>query len=345
MDMNAPRSNPYVRDILGQPEALSHTAERLPGTREANSIAVRSTGRLILTGMGASFHALIPVYYTLIRRGRQDVHLVETSELVHGLLGLVTSETTVVVTSQSGRSAEIVTLLSTIPSDVTVIGVTNTDDGTLASDADVVILTDAGVEHSVSSKTYTTALLALEWVGRALCGTSPGRLADGLSAVGPSVAAYLERWDRSVAEMEAMLGESTSVILVGRGTSLASVGMGALVLREASHVQATGMSSAAYRHGPIDMASPNEFVFAFAGGEDTRPYVERLVEDVRLYGGVAGLVRAGTGSDPLTIPAGAPWMRPILEILPAQVLTVAAAERHGRRAGEFSHIGKVTTVE
>ena len=184
MDMNAPRSNPYVRDILGQPEALSHTAERLPGTREANSIAVRSTGRLILTGMGASFHALIPVYYTLIRRGRQDVHLVETSELVHGLLGLVTSETTVVVTSQSGRSAEIVTLLSTIPSDVTVIGVTNTDDGTLASDADVVILTDAGVEHSVSSKTYTTALLALEWVGRALCGTSPGRLADGYRRLG-----------------------------------------------------------------------------------------------------------------------------------------------------------------
>jgi len=343
--MNAPRSNPYVRDILGQPEALSRTIERLPGARESGGIAARSTGRLILTGMGASFHALIPLYYALVRRGRGDVHLVETSELVHGLLDLVTPGAVIVATSQSGRSAEIVSLLSVIPPDVTVIGVTNTSDGTLASDADVVILTDAGEEHSVSSKTYTTALLALEWVGRVLGGTSSDRLTRGFSAVAPSFAAYLERWDRSVGEMGEMLGESMSVTLVGRGESLASTGMGALILREASHAPATGMSSAAYRHGPIDMASPDEFVLAFAGAADTRPFIEHLVEDVRSYGGTAGLVRAGDESDPLTIPVTAPWMGPILEILPVQVLTVAVAERTGRRAGEFSHIGKVTTVE
>jgi glucosamine--fructose-6-phosphate aminotransferase (isomerizing) len=345
MDMNAPRANPYVRDILGQPEALSRTIDRLPGAGSADGIAARSTGRLILTGMGASFHALVPLYYALVGHGRVDVHLVETSELIHGLLGLVTPGATVVATSQSGRSAEIVTLLSAVPSDVTVIGVTNNGDGTLASDADVVILTDAGEEHSVSSKTYTTALLALEWVGRVLVGTGSDRLTEGLAAVVPSAATYLEHWDRSVGEIRAMLGEATSVTLVGRGPSLASVGMGALVLREASHFPATGMSSAAYRHGPIDMASPGEFVFAFAGDTDTRPLVERLVADVRSYGGVAGLVHAGDGSGPLTISAAAPRLSPILEMLPVQALTVAVAERDGRRAGEFSHIGKVTTIE
>ena len=342
--MNSPRSNPYIQDILSQPEALSRTLERLPGVRESAEIAAHATGRLVLTGMGASFHALLPLYYTLVRRGH-DVHLVETSELVHSLLPLITPGTAVVATSQSGRSAEIVALLAAIPSKTTVIGVTNTGDGPLAAAADAVILTSAGEEHSVSSKTYTTALVALEWLGRILTGSDARRVAGGLESVVSPVDAYLREWDRSVDEMMGTLGDSTSIMLVGRGASLASTGMGALIVREASHVVATGMSGAAYRHGPIDMASSREFVFAFAGDGGTMPLMERLVDDVRSYGGLAGLVHADERPGTLAIPAGPPWMAPVLEILPTQVLTVALAARSGRSAGEFSHIGKVTAAE
>ena len=76
----------YLGDILNQPQALENTLATLGSSKELQSLAVRlgkgNFQRVVLTGMGSSFHALHPLNLQLIRHGHTAV-MVETSELVH----------------------------------------------------------------------------------------------------------------------------------------------------------------------------------------------------------------------------------------------------------------------
>ena len=55
------------------------------------------------------------------------------------------------------------------------------------------------------------------------------------------------------------------LFLVGQGASLAAVGTGAGIVKEADHFHGEGMSSAAFRHGPFEMLSDETFVLVFGG--------------------------------------------------------------------------------
>ena len=61
----------YLRDLLDPPEALRRTYQGLDGDRgmlqAANSL--RSSGRIVLTGMGSSLYALYPLYLKLLDAG------------------------------------------------------------------------------------------------------------------------------------------------------------------------------------------------------------------------------------------------------------------------------------
>jgi len=71
------------------------------------------------------------------------------------------------------------------------------------------------------------------------------------------------------------------LFLVGRGLSLAAVGTGALIVNEADHFHAEGMSSAAFRHGAFAMVDEETFVVVFAGDGKTQSLNGKLLEDVR----------------------------------------------------------------
>ena len=66
--------------------------------------------RILLTGMGASYYGLYPAWLHLAAAGLPAIW-VDTAELVHHAPALVTGRTLLWISSQSGRSAEIVALL------------------------------------------------------------------------------------------------------------------------------------------------------------------------------------------------------------------------------------------
>jgi glucosamine--fructose-6-phosphate aminotransferase (isomerizing) len=105
------------------------------------------------------------------------------------------------------------------------------------------------------------------------------------------------------------------------------------------------MSSAALRHGPLEMLSQDCFVMVFAGAAKTRPLNLRLYEELRAEGILAGWVEMGNGSGPFDLPQAPERLRPILEILPVEMMTLALARLRGRTAGNFERGSKVTTTE
>ena len=127
---------PYLQDILSEPPALQDTLQRLEMPKALERLATRlgrkSYQRIVLTGMGASFHALYPITLQLVARGFTAI-MVETSELVHYQSRFLDSTSLIIVVSQSGQSAEVVRLLEQNRSRAALIAVTNNPDSSLAN--------------------------------------------------------------------------------------------------------------------------------------------------------------------------------------------------------------------
>jgi glucosamine--fructose-6-phosphate aminotransferase (isomerizing) len=338
----------YLRDILRQPQALENTLANLRTSRPLGDIATRLNKgrfqRVVLTGMGSSFHALHPLNLELISHGFTAI-MMETSELLHYGKRLLGPMTLAIAVSQSGRSAETVGLMKTNRRRCPVIAVTNTPDSPLAKHADAAVVTGAGREFSVSCKTYVATLMALKWLGDALCERNLQRTYRELSHASPAVVSYLADWKDHVRVLAQTLRGSRHLFLAGRGASLATVGTGALIVKESDHFPAEGMSSAAFRHGPFEMLGSGSCVVVFAGDPQTRNLNERLTRDIRQRGGRAELVGQNAPLPWCRVAGHGPGVRQILEILPVQMITLALAAIAEREPGRFEIASKVTTAE
>ncbi|HEY2013145.1 MAG TPA: SIS domain-containing protein [Bryobacteraceae bacterium] len=330
----------YLRDILAQPRALEDTLAGL----ERGTWAEKPFERAVLTGMGGSYWALHPLHLDLLQRGWDSV-LMETSELIHVLPSLLDSRTLLIAVSQSGRSAEIVRLMEVKKPDCFTVAITNTPDSPLALRANAVVLTHAGVEFTVSCKTYVATLMALKWVADLLAGRDLDRSEKELSHAAPAVAAYLERWRDHVEAAIAELSGARRLFYLGRGTSLAAAGTAGLITKESAHFHAEGMSAAAFRHGPMEMLDASLYALVFAGDAATAGLNRRLAADIVAEGARAAL--AGEDAEPglFRLPRVPASVRPIVEILPVEMMTLALAELSGREAGKFERATKVTETE
>jgi glucosamine--fructose-6-phosphate aminotransferase (isomerizing) len=270
--------------------------------------------------------------------------MVETSELVHYKNRFFDPKTLIVAVSQSGQSVEMVRLAEVNRKRSAVIAVTNTPESPLVEHATAALFTQAGAEFSVSCKTYVTALMALKWLGDILCQRDVQRSRRELKHAAPAVAAYLADWKEFVLRLARELDDIRHLFLVGRGGSLAAVGTGALIVKESDHFHAEGMSSASFRHGPFEMLSEETFVLVFSGDAKTRDLNLRLLTDIKQQGGRAELIGEKASLECFRLTDGG-GIRPILEVLPVQMITLALAALAGREPGKFELATKVTTTE
>ena len=342
-------SQGYLRDILQQPAALDSTRLQLEEGLALNNLPERLAAgdfrRIILTGMGSSFHGLYPLFYTLIAHGLPAL-MMETGELIHHAARLLNAESLVVAVSQSGRSAEIVRLLAQAALQSTpVLGVTNSPGSPLDRLSAARVLTAAGEEATVSCKTYVSSLMALNWLADVLTGSHLENARRVSRKTAPVVQDYINAWQSHTTALEKNLAGIEHVFLVGRGSSLAACGTGGLITKESAHVHAEGMSSAALRHGPLEMLGPTSFVMVFAGAALTRSLNAGLYEELRGMGIPAGWVDMAPEAGPFALPSADESLRPILEILPVEMMTLALARLRGRTAGIFETGSKVTVVE
>lgn len=337
---------PYLADILDQPRATAATVEGLvphPGLDAlGRGLKNGHWRRIVLTGMGGSHAILEPLHIDLVRAGFECV-TVETSEILYSMPALLGAETALLVVSQSGASAEIVRLFERRRG-AFVAGVTNTPGSPLDQCADLVIRTRAGEEATVSTKTAVSSMAALHWIGASLSGADLPAAHRDLETLAPAIGEYLACWRAHVEDLAARLSGVRHVFVAGRGRSLAAAMLGGMMHKEAAHVHGEGMGCAALRHGPFEMLGPDVFVLVFEGDPEVSAMNRGLVNDVLATG--AGAALCGTcGEGPFRLPDTPEALRPIVELLPPQMMTLAMAGLKGRRPGEFERIEKVTRVE
>jgi glucosamine--fructose-6-phosphate aminotransferase (isomerizing) len=86
-------------------------------------------------------------------------------------------------------------------------------------------------------------------------------------------------------------------------------------------------------------------ILVFTGTGDAVPLNERLIRDITAMGGRVISVSPTAQSEPFRLPDVQEEFLPLVEILPVQLLTLAIGKAKDMKAGEFRHMGKVTTIE
>jgi len=349
--------DPFLAEIVGQPEALRRAAAALPDQRSVldrlreAGIAART---VIFTGMGASYDACYPAVNDLAARGLPALH-VDTAELLHFRRGILGPRTLLVIVSQSGESAEIVKLTTETAkqsSRPVVVSVTNGLSNDLAKSADIALDTRAGAEIGPSTKTFVASLVTLSAVASLLAGDEVDAVIDRTRAAAESAARAAERLLTEAAtfaeELESRLGARDVTVVLGRGPARAAAEMGALTLKECG-VMAESLESAAFRHGPLELAGPDMAALLLATEPETRHLDLGLARDL-VEAGAAVLVvtphgEAPKGAYPVATGDQDRALLPAVSILPVQLLAWRLTVKSGRTPGTYVRASKVTTHE
>ena len=347
--------NPYILDILSQPAAL-HTAldkfDPAPLAPLASAIPRGDFDRIVLTGMGGSLYAAYPAWLTLAAAGSPAIWI-DTSELIHHTPGVVTPRTLCWLFSQSGKSAEIVSALelAKIARPAGLLASVNDLESPLAKAVETLgemstnIPIHADVEKTVSTRTFINMLAISQLAALALLGQDVDSPRSALKQGANAMESYLSTWGTHVTDLAEQVGFPKRLAILGRGPSMAAVYGGALILGEASKFLAVPYQAGEFRHGPMELASPDLTVLLLAGASETRDLNLRLFRDLRGYNVNAFWVGTGTNERQIELPEVPELGLPLIEMLPIQLLSIHFARQIGVEPGHFFRTGKITLSE
>jgi glucosamine--fructose-6-phosphate aminotransferase (isomerizing) len=331
----------FLAEIGGQPDALRRAARALldqRGTIEAVRDAGRHAGSVVFTGMGASYDACYPAVNELAVHGVLALQI-DAAELLHFRSQVLSPATVLVLVSQSGRSAEVVRLLDALderPERPVVLSVTNGLENPLAEHADLRLDTRAGAEEGPSTMTFVSSLVQLAAVAGALSERSGADPIERASAAAHEASEAVETVldDETLAPRIADAVDQETLVVLARGPARAAAEMGALTLKECG-VTAESYETAAFRHGPFELAGPGLCAVVVADLAGTGASVVVVSSEGDVPQGALGV----------RIPSVDRLLSPAVSIVPIQLLAWRLASARGRVPGVYTRASKVTTRE
>lgn len=331
-----------AQDILGQGESLGSAlryqfGEGAATLKEAASL-LRSRKRVLISGIGASLFASIPLEYSLCSLGI-DAVAIEAGELLHYRHDAFADAVAVIV-SRSGESIEVARLLAVLKGRQPIIGISNEPQSLLAQSADVSINISSRPDEMVAIQTYTATLLALHLLAGAVV-NSMNATREKLEALEPELSCLVQSNMDARFQWDAFFDSDFPVYLLARGPSCASAFEGALLFNEVAKSPAIGMAIASFRHGPVEVVDSRFKGLVFAPQGRTREINLALARDLTAFGGHVRVI----GPPPQHLSAG-DWcptpdvpeaLAPLFEIVPAQVAALRLAELRGIAPGSFRY--------
>lgn len=344
----------FEDDLPNQGDVLQGVLDRYGGDDPGLAQIVRLAAdapAVAFVGMGSSRSAsLAPADRLALLR---PTTAYEAGELLHyGLRGIAPG-TLVVLTSQSGRSAETLEVARRLRAAGTtrLVTVTNDPVSPLAELADVTLPILAGHEMTVSTRTFVTSFAVLHAIADALGAPEPW-LPAARAARLPALLAGLARDLAPAGAAARRFGACRSLVVVGRGPGLAAADYGALIVKETAAFHAEAMAGGSFRHGPFEMSGPGLGLVVLAPDGPTRDLLVRVAADASALGSPAWLLAmredgaASTEALGTTlVPAVAEPLAPIVLAARLQALAAALATERAREPGVLTRSQKVTDVE
>lgn len=331
----------FLQDILRQPDEMRGALKFLGGAGRARleeaANAIRNARSTYLTGIGASWNAALSAS-TLFHLGARPVYLQDAAELLH--FSRLPPGAVVVVISRSGRSIEVVKLLAKARDrGATVGGITNSEDGPLAREAQIALVVPATPDHGISVNTYSTLGIAAAVLASVTTGDFDNDLVQSISDALAGTSRILSTWQHQLAETT-WLKPSGTYYFLARGCSLGSCHEARLLWEEGAKSPATAMGTSTFRHGPQEMTKEGTRFGIWIDSESMRDEDLAVARDLRRLGASVMLIGQSLPEDAgdlvFQLPEVPANWQFLIDIVPAQLAAESLARLSGVDPDSFN---------
>jgi glucosamine--fructose-6-phosphate aminotransferase (isomerizing) len=356
-----------LKEINEQPltirNALRGRLNSEEGTARLNGLnlqieELQHINRIIITACGTSWHAALIGEYLIEEYARIPVEVEYASEFRYRS-PIIDDGTVVFAISQSGETADTLAALREAKrKGATVLGVCNVVGSTIARETDGGVYIHAGPEIGVAStKAFTSQITVLSLIAillarmRNMSAEEGDQLIDALRNLPELVEEVLDKNDQVKAIAEKYY-QADNFLYLGRGINFPVALEGALKLKEISYIHAEGYPAAEMKHGPIALIDDRMPAVVIAVKDAVYEKVISNIEEIRARNGrVIAIATEGDEKikelvdDVIYIPESIPFVSPILNIIPLQLLAYHMAVLRGCHVDQPRNLAKSVTVE
>jgi len=351
-----------LKEIHEQPVCLKNSLRLQEQYLELMTTFLDRAGEVFLVACGTSYHACLAASYMFSKLAFLATHPVIASEFVEQHGRSVNIDSTLLVVSQSGETADTLAALEHARlRAATILGLTNIIGSTLTRVSRVYVCQQSGPEIGVAAtKTFTTQLSVLAQLALRLA-KKRGKISheeieqleEQLEQI-PSIAeTILRTQETQIKQLAKKYRNKPCFFFLGRGISSATALEGRLKLLEIAYVPSIAFPAGESKHGPISLIEPGFPVIFICPKDETRKTVMGNIMEMKARGAsIIAIIEEGDeevksiANDYVEIVKGVPEvLSPILYVIPLQLFAYYMAVEKGCDPDMPRNLAKSVTVK
>ena len=351
-----------LKEIHEQPLCLRNTLRLQDKYLELMTTFLDRAGEVFLVACGTSYHACLAASYMFSKLSFLATHPVVASEFVEQHGKSVNIDSTLLVVSQSGETADTLAAVETARlRAATVLGLTNIVGSTLTRVARVYICQQSGPEIGVAAtKTFTSQLSVLSQLAVRLA-KKRGKIShveiedieESLEQIPDIVEHTIEDKEEKMKQLAKKYRGKQAFFFLGRGVSSAVALEGKLKLMEISYIPSLAYPAGESKHGPISLIEDG-FPVVFICPKDSthRSIIGNIMEMKARGASIIAIVEKGDekikklADDYIEIGTELPEiLSPIPFVVPLQLFAYYMALEQGCDPDRPRNLAKSVTVK
>lgn len=344
-DANLVEKNGYETYMLKE---IHEEAEVIKKTSEASiDFDITKYDEIDIVACGSAYHAGLVGKYMIEKLCNIKVNVCIASEYQYDK-HFYKGKTLVIAISQSGETADTkkcVNIANNIGVDT--LGIVNVKGSSIARICKHVIYTLAGPEIAVATtKAYLAQITTL--ILLAVKNSKEKINAEDLQKLPYYIETLINKDYTSLANM---LYIKDDIYFIGRGIDYALCMEGSLKLKEISYIHSEAYAAGELKHGTISLISEGTPVIVVATSDELYLKTISNAKEVKARGAYVILVtdkeviNEGVYDELISIPKVTEELRPILTIIPLQLISYEVAKLKGNDIDKPKNLAKSVTVE
>jgi len=337
-EMAVKRGYPHfmLKEIHEQPICLKNSLRLQDQYLELMTTFLDRAGEVFLVACGTSYHACLAASYTFSKLAFLATHPVIASEFVEQHGRSVNIDSTLLVVSQSGETADTLAAVEHARlRAATILGLTNVIGSTLTRVSRVYVCQQSGPEIGVAAtKTFTTQLSVLAQLALRLA-KKRGKISheeieqleEQLEQIPTFAENILRTREKQIKQLAKKYRDKPCFFFLGRGISSATALEGRLKLLEIAYVPSIAFPAGESKHGPISLIEPGFPAIFICPRDETRKTVVGNIMEMKARGAsIIAIIEEGDeeiksiADDYVEIVKGVPEiLSPILYVIPLQL--------------------------
>ncbi len=354
-----------LKEINEQPTAIHNTLSGRINSKleitydDIDSDFINQSKKIYIVACGTAYHAGLVGKLVIEHFAGIPVEVVLASEFRYNS-PLLTAETSVILISQSGETADtLASLRMAKRAGSKVLGITNVVGSSIARESDYIFYTYAGPEIAVAStKAYTTQLVAL-YLFAAFAGDITG-YCDKEELVQykkeilslPELAEKVLDSSDNIKALAEFVKDESDIYFLGRGIDYCIALEASLKLKEISYIHSDAYAAGELKHGPIALIEDSTIVITVISNPEIAPKTASNVSEVIARGALTVGVLSDKINDievnfnkTVTVPCTSFWLSPVTSIIPLQMLAYYVSVYRGIDVDKPRNLAKSVTVE